>query len=87
VIDKARRFVHRRVEPQIFVSKFPILVALRRRHADDDFVRMNGFDRPFLVRSIDENFIAGFYNFGTDCGNLYWFQTHAAPPWIVTFPG
>lgn len=58
-IDVIRDFIHRRIEPQIFVGIFSLIMPLRRLYSNDDLVRMYFFDRAFLVCSIDEDSIAG----------------------------
>jgi hypothetical protein len=60
VIDKARRFFHRRIEPQIFVSAFSVFMTSGDLDSHKDFVGVNLFDGAFLRSSINVDLIAGF---------------------------
>jgi len=58
VIDKVRRFFHRGIEPQIFVSVFSIFVPTGDRYSNEDFVGVNLFDGAFFLGSVDVDPIA-----------------------------
>jgi hypothetical protein len=59
VIDKVRRFFHRRVEPQIFMSIFSVFMPSGDLDSHEDFVRLNIFNGPFFLGSVNVDPIAG----------------------------
>ncbi len=60
MIDEIRHLAQRRVESEAFMREFPLLVPAGNRHTNGRFVRVNLFDDAFLIRSLDEDAIAGF---------------------------
>ena len=60
VVDKVRGFAHCRIETQIFVSVFPLLMTSGNLDSHNDLVGLNRFDGAFVLRSVDVDPIASF---------------------------
>jgi hypothetical protein len=59
VIDKVRRFFHRRIEPQILMSVFSVFMPSGDLDSNEDFVGVNLFDGAFFLGSVNVDPIAG----------------------------
>ena len=59
MIDKARRFFHRGIEPQIFVSVFSVFMPSGDLDSNENFMGVNLFDGAFFLGSVNVNSIAG----------------------------